>query len=528
MTSAHATILIIDDEDLNRKLLEALLLSEGYRAICAASGEEALAMIAHQAPDLILLDIMMPGMDGYQVTSTLKANPATSQIPIILVSALEDRSARLLGLAAGAEEFLSKPIDRSELCLRVRNLLRLKEYSDFYQNHTRILEEQVQARTADLQRFRSALDATADAIFLTNRRTMQYVEVNATACTMLGYSREEFFKSGPASFNTLTRDALERTYDALIAGVGANRMIEALMRCKNGRALQVEVHRQVQRFGDDWIIVSVLRDITERKQAQQEILDLNASLEHRVRQRTAELEKANEELQSFSYSVSHDLRAPLRTIDGFNSLLRKEIDESAASARSKHCVTRISAGVLQMGELIDAMLSLAQVSRTSLRWDLVDMSALAQTILDGYQEQAPERELLCDIQPAIMARGDPALLKQVLDNLLGNAWKFTGQQPQTRIAFEGATRPDGETVYTVQDNGAGFDMADSNKLFSAFQRLHTASEFAGNGIGLATVHKIVTRHGGKIWAESSPGQGATFSFTLGQPPSSTTSLADPA
>jgi signal transduction histidine kinase len=208
----------------------------------------------------------------------------------------------------------------------------------------------------------------------------------------------------------------------------------------------------------------------------------------------------------------------LLTIDGFSSLLRKEIDKSAASERSKHCVTRISAGVLQMGELIDAMLSLAQVSRSSLRWELVDMSALADSILDGYQEQAPERELLRDIQPAILAQGDAALLKQVLGNLLGNAWKFTGQQPHTRIAFLAATHPEGETVYTVQDNGAGFDMADSNKLFNAFQRLHTASEFPGNGIGLATVHKIVTRHGGRIWADSAPGQGATFSFTLGPPP----------
>ena len=475
-------------------------------------------MVAQQAPDLILLDIMMPGIDGYQVTSILKVNPVTAQIPIIVVSALEDRSARLLGLAAGAEEFLSKPIDRSELCLRVRNLLRLKEYSNFYQHCTRILEEQVQARTADLQRFRSALDATADAIFLTDRRTMQYVEVNATACTMLGYSREEFFKRGPASFNTIARDALERTYDALIAGHGVNRMIETLMRCKDGRMLHVEVHRQVQRFGDDWIIVSVLRDITERKEAQQEILQLNASLEQRVRQRTAELEQANKELQSFSHSVSHDLRAPLRTIDGFSSLLGKEINESAASARSKHCVARINAGVLQMGELIDAMLSLAQVSRSSLRWELVDTSTLAESIIDGHEEQAPERELLRHIEPAMMAQGDPALPKQVLDNLLGNAWKFTGQQPHTRIAFQAATRPKGETVYTVQDNGAGFDMADSNKLFGAFQRLHIASEFPGNGIGLATLHKIVTRHGGKIWADSAPGQGATFSFTLGPPP----------
>jgi len=517
-TSTNITILIVDDESLNRKLLEAMLLPQGYRTVCAANGEEALAMIAQQAPDLILLDIMMPDIDGYQMATLLKTDPLTSSIPIIVVSALEDRSARLRGLAAGAEEFLSKPIDRAELCLRVRNLLRLKEYSNFYQNHARILEAQVQARTADLQRFRSAMDATADAIFLIKRSTMRYVEVNATACTMLGYTREEILDLGPTSFSAITREALESTYDALIDGDGANQMSETLVRCKNGAEVQVEVHRQVQRFGDDWIIVSVLRNITERKQAQQEILQLNGSLEQRVRQRTEQLEAANEELQAFSYSVSHDLRAPLSTIDGFTCLLGKEIGESAASDRSKLCLARIRAGVLQMGELIDAMLSLAQVSRDNLRWDQVDMSAMAQTIISAYQEQAPERVLLLDIQPAVVAQGDPALLKQVLDNLLGNAWKFSGQQPQPRIAFQCATSPEGDTVYAVQDNGAGFDMAYSDKLFGAFQRLHTVSEFSGNGIGLATVHRIVTRHGGKVWAKSAPGQGATFNFTLGPPP----------
>jgi PAS domain S-box-containing protein len=361
------------------------------------------------------------------------------------------------------------------------------------------------------------MDATADAIFLTSRSTMRYVEVNATACTMLGYTRDELFELGPASFNTNSLDALERTYDALIAGDGANRMMETLIRCKNGRDLQVEVHRQVQRFGDDWIIVSVLRDITERRQAQQDILHLNASLELRVRQRTSELVKTNEELQAFSYSVSHDLRSPLSSIDGFSSLLGKEMGNSEATSRSKLYLARIRAGVLQMGDLIDAMLSLAQVSRGNLRWDQIDMSALAQSILNGYQEQAPERQLQLDIQPAVMARGDRALLKQVLDNLLGNAWKFSGQQPQPRIAFHCTTNPEGETVYSVQDNGAGFDMAYSDKLFGAFQRLHTTSEFAGNGIGLATVYRIVARHGGRVWAESAPGQGATFSFTLGSP-----------
>lgn len=240
-------------------------------------------------------------------------------------------------------------------------------------------------------------------------------------------------------------------------------------------------------------------------------------LEQRVLDRTAELEAANQELEAFSYSVSHDLRTPLNTIDGFSNLLGKELDARASSDRGRHYLARIRAGVSQMGELIDALLSLAQVSRTSLRWDSVDLSAMAHAVVDGYREREPERRVSLDIQPGLLAQGDPRLLKQVLDNLLGNAWKFSGRQPQTRIAFMRETRRDGEQVYVVQDNGAGFDMAYADKLFGAFERLHSTSEFSGTGIGLATVHRIITRHGGRVWAESAPGQGACFHFTLGGP-----------
>ncbi len=240
-------------------------------------------------------------------------------------------------------------------------------------------------------------------------------------------------------------------------------------------------------------------------------------LEKRVLDRTAELEAANQELEAFSYSVSHDLRTPLSAIDGFSSLLDQELGASVPSDRSRHYLSRIRAGVSQTGELIDALLSLAQVSRTSLRRDSVDLSAMAHAVVDGYREREPERRVLLDIQPGLLAQGDPRLLKQVLDNLLGNAWKFSGRQPQSRIAFMRETRPDGEQVYVVQDNGAGFDMAYADKLFGAFERLHTISEFSGTGIGLATVHRIITRHGGRVWAESAPGQGACFHFTLGGP-----------
>jgi light-regulated signal transduction histidine kinase (bacteriophytochrome) len=181
---------------------------------------------------------------------------------------------------------------------------------------------------------------------------------------------------------------------------------------------------------------------------------------------------ANSDGEAFSYSVSHDLRAPLSAIAGFSGLLGKEIDTGAASERSKHYITRIRAGVVQMGELIDALLSLAQVLRTSLRWGRVNLSAM---VLNGCREREPDRVTQLDIQLGLVVQGDASLLRQVLENLLGNAWKFSIQQPQTRIAFGRESGPDGEAVYTVRDNGAGFDMAYADKLFGAFQRLHSSA-----------------------------------------------------
>ena len=265
--------------------------------------------------------------------------------------------------------------------------------------------------------------------------------------------------------------------------------------------------------------IGSVRARLERKRAQQDVLRLNANLEDRVQQRTAQLEFANKELEAFSYSVSHDLRSPLSSVDGFSNLLGRELAASAATERSRHYLARIRAGVVQMGELIDALLSLAQVSRTSLRWDQVDLSAMADGIFSALHEREPEREVLLDIQPKLLARGDPHLLRQVLANLLGNAWKFSEKQPQTLISFRRESASDAQDVYAVGDNGAGFDMTYSDKLFGAFQRLHSVAEFSGTGVGLATVHRIITRHGGNVWATSEPGHGATFYFTLGSAPS---------
>jgi PAS domain S-box-containing protein len=278
--------------------------------------------------------------------------------------------------------------------------------------------------------------------------------------------------------------------------------------------------RLLQELADNLAFgIGALRLRQERKNAQEEILRLNAGLEERVRRRTAELEAANRDLESFSYSVSHDLRTPLSAIDGFSGLLEKEIGPSPTSERGRHYLNRIRAGVVQMGELIDALLSLAQVSRANLRWGSVDLSAMAETVLSGFAEREADRQARWEVQPGMLVQGDRRLLRQVLDNLLGNAWKFSEQQPRTYISFGCQSNLEGETVYAVRDRGAGFDMAYSEKLFGAFQRLHTISEFAGTGIGLATVHRIIVRHGGRVWAESEPGQGATFYFTLAQDPS---------
>ena len=225
------------------------------------------------------------------------------------------------------------------------------------------------------------------------------------------------------------------------------------------------------------------------------------------------LRLSNQELEAFSYSVSHDLRSPLNTIDGFSRLLAKQVSADA-NEKSRHYLSRIQAGVAQMGQLIEDLLSLAQVSRMQLRLEPVDLSALAHKVVEEWCVRAPERTVQVTIEPGLQVQGDARLLRVVMENLVGNAWKFTSQREQAQITIGQMPAVDGLPVFFVRDNGAGFDMAYADKLFTAFQRLHGAQEFPGSGIGLATVSRVIGRHGGRLWADAKPDGGACFYFTV--------------
>jgi PAS domain S-box-containing protein len=275
--------------------------------------------------------------------------------------------------------------------------------------------------------------------------------------------------------------------------------------------------RPIRRFG-------VVQDITDRKRAELEIRQLNADLERRVLQRTEELQSANRELEAFAYSVSHDLRAPLRSMDGFSQALLED-HAPALDSTGKDYLKRVQTASHRMGALIDDILALSRATRSEMTRTNVDLSALADSILHELSAEQPARQVRAQVSPGLMASGDARLLRVALRNLLHNAWKFTSRRAEAEISVgseivgNGAPPAQrGKTAFFVRDNGVGFEMAYADKLFQAFRRLHSTEEFPGTGIGLATVQRIVRRHGGNVWAAGCPGQGTTVWFTLNREP----------
>jgi PAS domain S-box-containing protein len=365
-------------------------------------------------------------------------------------------------------------------------------------------------------RFRSLFEQSADAILLLENGI--FTDCNQAAVQMMrAASKQEFFSLHPSmlspEFQPDGRASTEKADDMIRIALekGSNRF-EWIHRRMDGDQFPVEVLLTAISAGDRQVIHAVWRDITERKQAEQEIHRLNEELEQRVTERTKQLQAANKELEAFSYSVSHDLRAPLRAIDGYTRILVEDY-EAKLDEEGKRICRVISTEARRMGQLIDDLLAFSRLGRKEMFTSKIDMKALAESVFNELAEEGDRERIDLQITKLPMTKGDLSLMHQVWANLISNAIKFTSKKEQSVIEI-GAKQTRDENIYYVRDTGAGFDMEYANKLFGVFQRLHGESEFQGTGVGLAIVQRIIHRHGGRVWAEGEEGKGATFYFAI--------------
>jgi PAS domain S-box-containing protein len=339
----------------------------------------------------------------------------------------------------------------------------------------------------------------------------KFIYVNEMATKKLGYSSDELLSMYVWDVDP-NYPQEKRKEQWNLHRQAEERSVESDHKRRDGTTFPVRINIYHLAFGDKEMEVAEAEDITESKQAEDEIRTMNEKLEERVRERTSQLEASNRELDAFSYSVSHDLRGPLNRIDGFSQAL---LEDYAAQLdhQGQDYLRRISNSSRQMTELIDDLLKLSKVSQMEINHETVEISALVNVCLKELRAREPQRNIEIVVTPNLIVEGDTALLRIVLENLIDNAWKYTRQAGKARIEF-GITETNCQRAYYIRDNGVGFDMKYAAKLFIAFQRLHSEQEFSGTGIGLSIVSRIIKRHGGKVWAEGEPGKGACFYFTL--------------
>ena len=357
--------------------------------------------------------------------------------------------------------------------------------------------------------FSKAFSASPAGITITRLRDGAIVDANDSFIANMGYSRGELLGHTVDELALFPDSTMrERLLDRLRTA-GSIHNQELSLRRKDGQMRELLASFELIVIGGELCVLSLGVDISERKHTENEIHRLNEVL----RERAALLEAANRELQTFSYTISHDLSAPLRAIDGFSQVLLAEYAHRL-DAQGKLYLGRIHAGVEHMSALMEGLLALSRLTHGDIRRELVALSALAESIMADLAQREPWRRVEFICAPDLRALGDARLLRSVLENLLGNAWKFTVRRSVGHIEFGQQLQPDGPTAFVVRDNGAGFDMAHAHKLFGVFQRLHAQDEFPGTGIGLAIVQRIIHRHGGRVWAEGAVDQGAAFYLTL--------------
>lgn len=519
----RATILVIDDSVSFREAIREALEAAGYRAIVAESGEDGLQKAAVMRPALVIVDGQLPGIDGVTVIRRLRLDAALRHTPCIMITASDIPDSEMGAFEAGVDAYLDKRTPPAEVVARVASLLaraagpKASVRSALAANKLLVVGAGIQHLTTSLRS--EAFDVVfaptpEDAVLLAGVETPACVIVEVTS-EAAGCKAIRAALSRPGAVLALTAsDSDSRlAIDCLAAGVD-----EVVSRATPGPLLVARIRAQLRRKqaeeeGARERDARLARELTlAEARAAAALAEARAELLAELERKNAELAVANSELEAFSYSVSHDLRAPLRAIEGFSRALEEDQGHLLEEVGRQH-LARVYGATARMRELIDDLLTLSRVTRAELRRGRVDLSELARIVGRELVGREPARPADVDVEDGLEVEGDKGLLRAVLENLMGNAWKFSAKRERTKIAV-GSTVVDGARAFFVRDNGVGFDMTRADKLFRPFQRLHAQSEFEGTGIGLATVRRIVGRHGGRTWAEASP-DGACIYFTLG-------------
>ena len=518
------TVLLVDDSITFREALKATLEAAAYRVFIAGTGEDGLRLAADLRPNALIVDGVLPGIDGATVIRRIRLDTALRRLPCLLLTGSEERSAEVRVLDAGADAFVRKEEDITVILARLNAMLR-SAGAHVADHDAASLSGPKKILAVDdsetyLQQVAGALRADGYEIVLarSGEEALQLLAVQPVDCVLLdlmmpgigGRETCRRVKSVPAmrDIPIVMLTAVEERA-AMIDGLGAG-ADDYIAKSSDFELLRARVLAQIRRkqFEDE------NRNVRERLlRAEMEAAEARAAREA-AEARAAlvvELEYKNEELECFSSSVAHDLRAPLRSIGSFGHILLEDYGDKLDDD-GKQYLNYVCESAEQMTHLIDDLLGLSRVTRGELQRGPVDLSDVAHAVAARLHQRAPDRQVDLVVAGQLLADGDERLLAIVFENLIGNAWKFTSKQTQARI--EVGVTGDERRIYYVRDNGAGFDMAYAAKLFGMFQRLHSTAEFEGTGIGLATVQRIIRRHGGRIWAEGAVGCGATFYFTL--------------
>ena len=561
--SKTGKILVAEDDPLARELLLLALGSGGYSVLAAADGMEALDMVRAEQPDLLITDIVMPRMDGYELVRQLREDDRTSHTPVIFCSAsYHEREVKAMAGALGVLTTLAKPYDIATVKAVVDRILQAPDsqtvpLASAASKVLHVTQDRLNALVAFSRQLFTAMEpegipgtaCRAARKILMAQCTQLVVHVEGSPpseCRESGLTHADtdrllsaalyqelvgtLIRGGSALYPMIPPEPSPvvgtippgefismlgvpvasgtRIYGYLVAlnRIGLSGFTEEDLSIARAIAAQVAVAYENAARNNALIV-----QVAQRDAAEAEVRRLNRDLEHRVAERTAELQIANRELEAFSYSVAHDLRSPLRLIDAHVQLLRDE--EELKSPNAVGHLDHICRGVAQMSALIDGLLALSRVSHIEMQQHDTALNLLVAQAIEQLEQELHMRTIEWRIHALPTLRCDPALMCQVFVNLIGNSLKYTRLRGGARVEI-GVEACNGEPCIYVRDNGVGFDMRFANKLFGVFQRLHHPSEFEGTGIGLATVNRIIERHRGRIWADSTPGQGAVFRFTV--------------